>query len=175
MRPAVTLTDAPPEMLLAVYLGDHLAGATAGLAVAHRCRRNNADNEFGQALGSLIPEIEQDRATLEGLLDVLDLEPPRMKLVAAAAAERAGRLKLNGQLLGYSPLSRVVELEGLSAGVAAKENLWRSLAAVGDGGVFHGIDARHMAGRAAAQREQVEELRLRAARIAFAGTAGAAV
>ena len=34
---------------------------------------------------------------------------------------------LNGRLLGYSPLSRVVELEGLVIGVYAKMALWRSL------------------------------------------------
>ena len=38
-------------------------------------------------------------------------------MVAGWVAEKAGRLKLNGSLLTYSPLSRLVELEGLSLGV----------------------------------------------------------
>lgn len=168
MRPALTLTDAPPATLLAVYLGDHLAGAVAGLDLARRCRRNNPSNVVGRTLGELIPEIEEDRATLERLMDRLGIAPPRAKLAAAATAERLGRLKLNGQLLGYSPLSRLVELEGIATGIAAKEHLWRALEALGlDGEEFEGIDPTALAARAVAQRERVEELRLRAARTAF--------
>jgi hypothetical protein len=36
-------------------------------------------------------------------------------------------LKLNGQLRGYSPLSRLDELELLQIGVAGKRRLWRAL------------------------------------------------
>ena len=38
-----------------------------------------------------------------------------------------GRLKPNGQLTGYSPLSRVVELEGLALGMTGKLALWKAL------------------------------------------------
>lgn len=167
MRPALAFSDAPSRTLLAVYLGDHLAGAVTGLAVARRCRRNNADNEVGRSLARLIPEIERDRATLEGLMAALGIEPPRLKLAAGTAAERVGRLKLNGQITGYSPLSRVVELEGLSAGIAAKEGLWRALRATADGDEFHGLDLAVLIERAGSQRDQVEALRMRAARAAF--------
>ena len=167
MRPALTFTDAPARTLLAVYLGDHLAGAVAGRAMARRCRGNNRDNEIGRALGELIPEIEQDRATLEGLMATLGIDRPRLKLAAGVAAERVGRLKLNGQLTGYSALSRVIELEALGAGIAAKESLWRSLDAAADGGEFHGLDLPVLIERAGAQRDRVEALRLRAARAAF--------
>lgn len=167
MRPALTFTDAPAHTLLAVYLGDHLAGAVVGLAMARRCRRNNTDSEVGATLAQIIPDIEQDRATLERLMATLDIEPPRLKLAAGAAVERAGRLKLNGQFTGYSPLSRVVELEALSAGIAAKESLWRALHATADGDEFHGLDLPVLIERAVSQREQVEDLRVRAARLAF--------
>ncbi len=50
------------------------------------------------------------------------LKPP-----VAWGAERLGRLKLNGRLVGYSPLSRLTEVEALSAGVTGKRSLWRSL------------------------------------------------
>ena len=41
--------------------------------------------------------------------------------------EKLGRLKLNGQLLGYSPLSRLIELEGLMLGIAGKLAMWIAL------------------------------------------------
>ena len=43
------------------------------------------------------------------------------------AVEKIGRLKPNGQLTGYSPLSRVVELEGLALGITGKLSLWKAL------------------------------------------------
>lgn len=168
MRPAVTLTDAPSTTLLAVYLGDHLTGAVAALAVARRCQRSNRGNMVGRALGELIPEIEADRASLERLMTTLGIEPPRIKLAAATIGERLGRLKLNGQLLGYSPLSRLVELEGLSAGIAAKESLWRGLQHLdAETDDYHGLDLARLIDRAASQRERVEELRVAAIRTAF--------
>ena len=50
------------------------------------------------------------------------LETPRARgsLRGAWTAEELERLKLNGQLAGYSPLSRLVELEGLAVGIEGK-------------------------------------------------------
>jgi hypothetical protein len=42
-------------------------------------------------------------------------------------AERLGLLKLNGRIVNYSPLSRVLELEGLGLLVAFNGSLWRTL------------------------------------------------
>lgn len=170
----LSLTDAPPETLLRVYLSDHLAGAVAGLALAYRCRRNNRDHPVGDALGELIPQIEEDRDTLAGLMRSLGVPGSQGKRVAAAAAERVGRLKLNGQLLGYSDLSRLVELEGLSAGVETKERLWRSLRAAHGHPALHGVDLDRMIERADQQRDRLEELRVDAARTAFGGADGLA-
>ena len=41
--------------------------------------------------------------------------------------EKAGRLKMNGELFEYSPLSRLVEFEGLTLGVTGKLSLWKVL------------------------------------------------
>jgi hypothetical protein len=57
----------------------------------------------------------------------LGVEPDRLKMTAAWVGEKAGRLKLNGHLTGYSPQSRVIELEGLVIGVTGKRCLWRAL------------------------------------------------
>jgi len=57
----------------------------------------------------------------------LGIAPNRLKVGLVRLAERAGRLKLNGKVLGHSPLSDVVELEMLVVGVRAKEALWTAL------------------------------------------------
>jgi len=51
----------------------------------------------------------------------------RLKVAAGWAGEKAGRLKLNGRVTGYSPLSRLVEVEGLLLGVTGKRTAWQSL------------------------------------------------
>ena len=60
-------------------------------------------------------------------MEAVDAGRDRVKVTAAWVGEKAGRLKPNGQLTGYSPLSRVVELEGLSLGIEGKRLLWVSL------------------------------------------------
>jgi len=55
----------------------------------------------------------------------VDRDP--LKVTLAWAGEKVGRLKFNGRLRGYAPLSRVLELEGLIAGVSGKLALWRAV------------------------------------------------
>src|SRR4051794_39799074 len=95
---------------------------------------------------------------------------PRSPLKRAVgwSGEKLGRLKLNGQLAGYSPLSRLLELEGLAAGIRAKEAMWLSLAelAAADTRLAR-VDPGRLAERARSQRERLEPHRLAAARTAF--------
>jgi hypothetical protein len=113
--------------LLAIYLNDHLAGATFGVELAQRSAASNRGSAYGQVLGELAAEIRSDRESLLEIMRSLRVGADRVKVSAAWAAEKLGRLKLNGQLLGYSPLSRVVELEALTLGVSGKLALWRAL------------------------------------------------
>lgn len=154
---------------LRVYLNDHLAAATAGSALARRCLANNRGTPYEHFLADLAGQIEQDREALEDLVARLGLSRNRGKLLAAVVVERLSRLKLNGQVRGYSPLSRVVELEGLCAGVEAKRSMWRAVQevvvdhpAVGD------FPFDECVRRASRQRDELEGRRLDAAREAFA-------
>jgi hypothetical protein len=114
--------------LLAIYLNDHLAGSAAGADLAGRlAAENRSDAWFAVALERLAVEIREDRDTLRALMDELDVGIDRAKQLVAWTAEKAGRLKLNGRLLGYSPLSRVEELEALRLGVTGKRMLWIAL------------------------------------------------
>lgn len=115
--------------LLSIYLNDHLAGATAGGELARRAAESNEGTELGDSLAYLAAQIEADRAQLEDVMARLEVSRDPLKVGAGWLAEKLGRLKLNGRLLDYSPLSRVIELEGLTAGVNAKIALWGTLAA----------------------------------------------
>jgi hypothetical protein len=115
------------EKLLRIYLQDHLAAATGGVELTRRARNSNEGTTYGDALANLADEIAEDRRTLEEIMDGLGVGADRAKNVALWVSEKAGRLKLNGQLTGYSPLSRVIEFEGLLSGIHGKLALWRAL------------------------------------------------
>ena len=155
------------DKLLSIYLNDHLAGATLGLELAKRSRASNQGTSLGDFLDQLVPEIEMDRATLEGLMRELGIRFDRAKTCGAWTAEKLGRLKLNGQLTGYSPLSRLVELEGLYLGITGKREMWIALErALGDDVV--GVDFAELRRRAESQAAEVEEHRLEVAEAVLA-------
>lgn len=153
--------------LLAIYLNDHLAGATGGVELARRLRAANRDDpELGPELAAICAEIEADRETLEAVMDRLEVGRSRLKPLAAVLAERLGRLKLNGHLWTYSPLSRLDELELLQLGVTGKRRLWRALehTHAGDLGDF---ELGELAERATGQLRRLEALHLKAAALAL--------
>lgn len=153
--------------LLAIYLNDHLAGATVGVELARRLRGSNReDPEFGPPLSELCAEIEADRETLKRIMGQLGVGQSRLKPLAAVLGERLGRLKLNGRLREYSPLSRLVELEFLQLGVAGKLRLWRALEHTRSGDLA-GVDLGALAERASEQLRRLEALHLKAAALAL--------
>jgi hypothetical protein len=153
--------------LLAIYLNDHLAGATLGVELARRLRASNEDDpEFGPALTEVCAEIEADRETLKAAMDRLGVGQSKLKPLAAALGERLGRLKPNGRLWSYSPLSRLDELELLQIGVAGKRRLWRALEHT-HAGDLSGFDLGALAERATEQLRRLEALHLEAAALAL--------
>lgn len=117
-----------PMRRLDIYLNDHLAGATMGVELSRRAATEHRGTELGEFFQRLHEEIEDDRQTLRALLAALGIDASPLKPVGAWLLEKAGRLKLNGQFRGHSPLSPLVELEGLEAGVSAKRSLWQVVA-----------------------------------------------
>ena len=156
-------TKPSPRALLGIYLNDHLAAMVGVQELAKRARASNPQAPLGAALDELRAELDEDRAAIEEAIRLLQLPLTTWKQQAAYVAEKAGRAKLNGQLTGYSPLSRVVELEGLSAGVAHKLGLWRTLAHLAPTEPrLAGFDAQALIARAESQQRRLEELRLAA-------------
>ena len=104
-------------------------------------------------------------------MDRADVRRKQTRLFMARLTELATRLKPNGRLVGYSPLSRVLELEGLTIGITGKLELWRSLETLDHDSGVPDLDYTALATRAEDQRNRVEELRVRAAREALSGEA----
>ena len=153
--------------LLAIYLNDHLAGATFGVELVRRLRGSNRDNpQFGPPLEEICAEIEADRETLEAIMERLGVGRSKIKPPLAVLGERVGRLKLNGSLRGYSPLSRLDELEALQLGVAGKRRLWRALEHT-RADDLPGVELGALAERATDQLRRLEELHLKAATLAL--------
>jgi len=120
------MTETTTEYL-ETYLQDHRAGAAMGSDLAHRLAEENVGTPYEDFLLGLAQEIDGDVEMLEQVMDRFGVSKPALKIAGAKAAEKLGRLKPNEQLTGYSPLSRVLEIEGLRGGVQAKQGLWDSL------------------------------------------------
>ena len=112
---------------LETYLQDHRAGAAMGSDLARRLADENLGTPYEDFLTGIAQEIEHDVDTLDEIMERLGVGASTMKNAGAKVAEKLGRLKPNDQLTGYSPLSRVLEIEGLRGGVHAKLGLWESL------------------------------------------------
>jgi hypothetical protein len=148
--------------MLAIYLNDHLAGATGGVELARRTASALRATPDGPALEQLADEISQDRESLLAVMGALGVGVQHYKVGAGWLAEKVGRLKLNGSWVSRSPLSTVVELEGLVIGVTGKECLWRVLRTLAD--TDPRLDTEELDGllaRAESQRERLEQMRVR--------------
>jgi len=151
---------------LQTYIQDHHAGSVVGVQLARRAARSNEGTEYGDELALLADEIAADQDALEELMEAEGVKPNPVKDGVAWTAEKLGRLKPNNQLTGYSPLSRVVELEGLTLGITGKLGMWAALREV-LGDRHAGTDFARLETRAKDQQQRVDVLRRRACAEAF--------
>ncbi len=152
---------------LAIYLNDHLAGSTVGVELAKRAAKANEGTEYGPELARIADEIDTDREELKTMLAELEIGEDKLKTSAGWLAEKFGRLKLNGSLLSYSPLSRLIELEGLFLGVNGKRSMWLNVQS-SLGARVKSVDLADLIARAESQAERLETLRHAAAAEALA-------
>jgi hypothetical protein len=153
---------------LSTYLSDHIALSVAGIELAKRCYSSNNESELGEFLADLIPKLEHEQQVLKTLLQKLEASDSLLKNAAAWAAEKVGRLKLNDSLVGYSPLSRVVELETLISGFHAQILMWNALEACSpDEPAFSDIECACFAKENTTYRKQLERFHQDAVHKAF--------
>lgn len=155
---------------LTIYLKDQHAIAEGVLSLARRAASNQRTTEAGPALRQLANDLNDDQRVLVGVMEQVGARPSWMKTVGAQLGERAGRFKLNGQLRGSSPLSPVIELEGLLDGITAGRHVWVLLR--DDAGItLDGIDPDEMVAQKDGQLDRVRALWHDAARRAFSNGA----
>jgi hypothetical protein len=159
--------EADRRALLRIYFNDHRAGAAAATARLRRMIDVNEGTPLGDTLVWVLHEIEEDIEVLESAMHHLDVTSNPLKNLVAKAGERLGRLKANGRLRRYSPLSRVLELEGLMAAIDMKRRIWESLQIAVGGDRLGDIDLGRYLRRADVQRERLRSHHEEAVAAAF--------
>ncbi|MDQ4145771.1 MAG: hypothetical protein M3198_18900 [Actinomycetota bacterium] len=121
--------------LLKIYLQDHEGLSYATSELIRRVRSKNGEEPLAGFLDRIAETTRRDRAALIGLMERYGVRPNGLKRRVLWLGEKLGRLKLNGRIVNYSPLSRLYELESLTLVVTMKVSLWQSLRAelAGDG------------------------------------------
>jgi hypothetical protein len=154
--------------LLGVYLNDHLAGAAAGVELAGKLRSNNEGTPYGPVLAGVERDIQQDRATLEELMERLGIEKQPVKQAVGWIFEKLSRLRINRQLVGSADLARMMEMETLSLGIEGKLAMWQVLKEIAPADPrLAATDFDVLVDRARQQRRTLEPLRLESAVKAF--------
>ena len=152
---------------LKTYLNDHLAGSVMAIEVAERTIRENDGGPVAARLSPLLEQIREDQTVLKGVIQRLGTGESSLKKAGAWLAEKAGRLKLGGTD-EPGELSRLEVLELLTTGVHGKRALWRALRVVA---VRHeelrGLDLDLLERRAVEQHDELEAMRLEAAKAAL--------
>jgi hypothetical protein len=120
------------DRLLSIYLHDHLAGAAGGVELVRRAAKEQADSPVGPGLARLAEDVEQDREALRKLLTDLGMSDHAVHETFTWLAEKASRLKPNGQLIGRSPLTSLIELETIRIALEGKRAGWVSLRLLAD-------------------------------------------
>ena len=152
---------------LRTYLNDHLAGSVLAIELCERTVAENEGTSFAAHLGSLLEGIREDQAVLKGLLERIGAGQSPLKKAGAWLAAQAGRLKLGGTD-EPGELSRLELLEMLTTGIHGKRALWRALRAVATRyEELRSLDLDLLERRAVEQHDQVEAMRLEAAKAAL--------
>ncbi|WP_020660509.1 hypothetical protein [Amycolatopsis benzoatilytica] len=153
---------------LGIYLNDQLALGVLWRELAFRAARNNRETDLAAALDEVAAAIAEDVSAFEGVLRRLGVRPNPVKTWLAVAAERAGRLKCNGRVRGFSPLSRFFEMEALAMGIEGKKILWHTVADLAAAReMLPDVDFDALLDRAEHQRDVLEPCRRRAGAAAF--------
>ncbi|MGH8944610.1 MAG: hypothetical protein ACRDVL_00480 [Acidimicrobiia bacterium] len=109
------------------YLNDHWAGVGAGLLVARRLARNNKSTVWAERLAWLADQMASDEQTLAAVREALQVDEGGLKRAGARAVERVSAWKPKGKLLGYTPMSRLLDTESTITSVIGKQSLWAGL------------------------------------------------
>lgn len=140
--------------LLTIYLRNHEAGGQGGYDLFRRAASAQRQRPWAAELEALRDEVKEDLDSLRQVLRTAGTTPDPLLGPAMRLGERIGRLKPNGQLLSRSPLSDLVEVEGLLNAVRAKAAGWQALIAA-DGPSWSPVNLQQLLERADQQAERL--------------------
>lgn len=150
------------DMLL-VYLHDHVAAAEHAASLLEALRDRHAGKPLGEFTGSLLVEVQADRAVLEQIAGRLGSEKSVVKELGGWLADKVSRLKLSRGRDG--DFGTFEALEFLVLGIHGKAKLWQVLALLAPFDErLHGVEFADLIERAEAQHDATEAHRLEAAR-----------
>lgn len=153
---------------LAVYLNDHLAGATAALQLLDHLQKH-ADPALRQFTATLRQDIAEDRDELMRLLRSAGVAISSVRAGAGWIGGKAAELKLAFDDPTSGALWTFELLEVLAVGIEGKRALWTVLKSIADAvPALRVADYERLGGRADYQRRAVEARRLEWAAHAFA-------
>ena len=150
------------ECPLAIYLHDHLAGATYALDLVQALRDHYKGQALAELASQLHTEIVAGKDTLERIAESFGPASDFIKHIAAWLSEKVSRLKLDHS--NPTGLGTFEALEFLALGIHCKRAMWRALSEISrDEPALTNVDFASLIARAENQERLVEEQRLIAA------------
>jgi len=145
---------------IAVYLNDHLAGATAGVNLVGQAADRHRSDELGEFFAPLAAEIKADLVTLEQLIVDMRVDKSATKAALVEIGSKLTAPKFSAEGAGNQHLGDFVTLETLSIGVEGKRCMWKALKTVTDAyPALQALDLDELESRAQGQRERLEDKR----------------
>jgi hypothetical protein len=149
------------DRALDVYLNDHLGGAMLGSDLAEQIRKRSDGTPLGDQMAEIAPQIEEDRQTLIGLMEQLDVSKNPVKQASAWLAEKASRVKFGGASSGEPDFGLYMAVETLTLGVEGKMSLWKALKQIAaDHPPLAAANLDELIARAQSQHDRLEEQRI---------------
>lgn len=155
---------------LAVYLSDHLAGSRAAIDLLEFVRDQHEGEPMSLFATHMLIQIESDRAILKDLVEQFEVKRAgAVKEALASVGEKASHVMMRQHAGGGLGTFRA--LESVALGILGKLALWHTLADIAArDSRLASVDYDRLIARAKAQHAEVEEQRLRYARLVL-GTA----
>lgn len=155
---------------LAIYLNDHLAGATAALKILDALATEEGDAELNGFVRGLRQAISLDRDELTRLMGATGIAISSVRRAAGWLGEKTTELKLTIDDPTNAGLGIFELFEALALGIDGKRALWSVLRIVSTDVPSLRADYARLSQRADEQRAAVETRRLEWAARAFSGT-----
>lgn len=137
-----------------IYVNDHLAMVAGELDLAQRISRHAKDQALRDFLAEYVSVVRTQQNAMRQILKSRKGREGFLKATLVRGMEKLGRFKPNGHLLTESPLTKVVELEGLMLAADARGLFWGTVRSLRLN--VNGFDPREMRSTTEEQRSGLD-------------------